>query len=65
MCLRCTPANLNNGLNEKRRKAHGTICKKRIQKDTSIYRNGVNMRDREDVMTCYPKEKIVKLSKLT
>ena len=52
------------GLNEMREKTHRTISKKCIQ-DTFIYRNGLNIRDREDVMTWYPKEEIVKLSKLT
>ena len=65
MCSRFTSKDLNNGLNETRGKTHRTISKKCIKKDTFNYRNGVNMRDREDVMTCYLKEKIVKLSKLT
>ena len=65
MCSRCTSKDLNNDLNEKREKTHRTISKKCIQKNTFIYRYDVNMRDREDVMTCYPKEEIVKLIKLT
>ena len=65
MCFKYTPKDLNNDLNEKRRKAHGTIYKKSIQKDKSIYRNGVNVRDRENVITYHPKENIVKLNKLT
>ena len=64
MCFRCTSKDLNNGLNETRGKTHRTINKKCITKDTFIYRNGVNMRDKEDVMIRYPKEEIVKLSKL-
>ena len=64
MCSRCTRKDFNNGLNEIRGKTHKTISKKCLQKDTFIYRNGVNMREKEDVMICYPKEEIVKLSKL-
>lgn len=60
-----TPKNLNNGLNEKRRKTNGTISNESIHKDTSLPRNSVNMRNREDVMTSNPKEDEVKLNKLT
>ena len=65
MCLEFTPIHLNNSLNKKERKTHGPICDKSIQKSTSIQRDGVNVRDRKDVMTSYPKEKIVNLSQLT
>ena len=65
MCSRCTRKDLNNGLNEMRGKTHRTISKKCIQKDTFFYKNGVNMRVKEDVMIHYPKEEIVKLNKLT
>ena len=60
MCLRFTSIHLNNGLNKKGRKTHGPICDKSINKSTSVQRDGVNVRDRKDVMTCYPKEKTVK-----
>ena len=65
MGLRFTPIHLSNGLNKKRRKTHGPICAKGIQKSTSVQMNGMNVRDRKDVMTSYPKEKIVKLNQLT
>jgi len=61
----CTPKNLNNGQNEKRRKTNRTISNESIHKDTSLQRNSVDMRDKEDVVTRNPKEDVVKLSKLT
>ena len=65
MGLRFTPIHLNNGLNKKGRKTHGPICDKGTLKSTSVQRNDANVRDMKDVMTSYPKEKIVKLSQLT
>ena len=53
---------LNNGLNKKRRKTDGTISDESIQKDTPIYKNSMHMGDGKDVVTCYPKEKIIELS---
>ena len=65
MGRRFTPIHLNNGLNKKGRKTHGPIYDKGTLKSTSVQRNDANVRDMKDVMTSYPKEKIVKLSQLT
>ena len=46
------------------RKADKSIKNKSIQKHTSLKRDGVEMRNRPQRMTCYPKEKIGSLSKL-
>ena len=46
-------------------KTNGTISNESIHKDTSLPRNIVNMRNREDVVTSNPKEDEVKLNKLT
>ena len=62
---RRTPTCLNNGLNEKRRKTNGAISNKSIQKDTPFYWNSMDMRDRKNVMTSYPKEDVIKLNELT
>ena len=64
MCPRITPKYLNKGKNEKSRKTNKSICDESVQKDTSIYRSSMYMRNRIYIMTCYPKEKIVQLSKL-
>ena len=64
MSSRTTPMNLNQRTNEKMRKAHRSICDKGIQKHTSLYRNGVQMRDGLDQMARNPKEKIVNLGQL-
>ena len=53
---------LNDGLNEKRGKSNGTTSNKSVLEDTPIYRNGMNMRDRKDVMASNPKNHVVKLS---
>ena len=45
MSRRITPMNLNQGLNEKMKKTHRSICDKGIQKCTSLDRNGVQVRD--------------------
>ena len=50
---------------KKMRKTNRTIHNKSIQKCTSLQRNGVQMRDRLQEMTRYPKEKIGSLSKLS
>ena len=39
------------------RKAHRSICDKGIQKRTSLYRNGVQIRDGPNKMARDPKEK--------
>ena len=56
------PMDLNDGLNEKRGKVNGTTSNKSVLEDTPIYRNGMNMRDRKDVMASNPKNHVVKLS---
>ena len=62
MPLILAPTHLHNGFNEKGRKTNGTINHKGIKKETRVYRDCMDMRDREDVVTSYPKEDIVKLS---
>ena len=64
MRRRTTPMNLNQKSNKKKRKTHRSICDKGIQKHTSLYRNGVQMRDTPNGMARNPKEKIVNLSHL-
>ena len=62
---RTTPMNLNQRMNEKMRKAHRSICDKGIQKCTSLYRNGMQMRNGPDGMARnLEKEKIVNLGQL-
>ena len=61
---RTTPMYLNQRTNEKMRKAHRSISDKRIQKCTSLQRNGVQMRDRPDWMARNPNEKIMNLGLL-
>ena len=56
------PMHLCNGFNEKGRKTNGTIGDKGIKKETPVCRNFMDMRDREDAVTSYPKEDIIKLS---
>ena len=53
---------LCNGFNEKGRKTNGTIGDEGVKKETPVYRDCMDMRDREDVVTSYPKEDIIKLS---
>ena len=48
MSKRTTPMNLNQGSNEKMRKTHKSIYDKGIQKCTSLYKNGVQVRDGPD-----------------
>jgi len=64
MSSRTTPMNLNQRTNEKMRKAHRSIYDKGIQKCTSLYRNGMQIRDGLDGMVRNPKEKIVNLGQL-
>ena len=46
----------------KREEKNGTIDDEGIKKETPVYRDCMDMRDREDVVTSYPKEDIIKLS---
>ena len=62
MPLILASTHLHNGFNEKGRKTNGTIDDEGVKKETPIYRDCMDMRDREDVVTSYPKEDIVKLS---
>ena len=62
MPLILAPMHLRNGFNEKVRKTNGTIGDEGVKKETPVYRNCMDMRDREDVVTSYPKEDIIKLS---
>ena len=54
-----TPMYCNNGLNKKRWKINRTISTKNIQKYTSINKNSMHMRDRKDIVTCYPKQHVI------
>lgn len=51
---------LNNGLKEKRGKTYGSTSES-VQEDTFIYRNGIHMKNRKDVMESNPKHYVVKL----
>ena len=62
MPLILAPTHLYNGFNEKGRKTNGTIGDEGIKKEKLVYRDCMDMRDREDVVTSYPKEDIIKLS---
>ena len=62
MPLILASTHLHNGFNEKGRKTNGTIDDKGVKKETPVYRDCMDMRDREDVVTSYPKEDIIKLS---
>ena len=62
MPLIFAPMYLYNGFNEKGRKTNGTISDEGVKKETPIYRDCTDMRDRENVVTSYPKEDIIKLS---
>ena len=57
MSLILVPTHLHNGFNEKGWKTNGTIGD-----ETPIYRDCMDMRDRENVVTSYPEEDIIKLS---
>ena len=61
MPLILAPTHLCNGFNEKGRKTNGTIGDEGVKKETPIYRDCMDMRDREDVVTSYPKEDIIML----
>ena len=64
MSRRTTLMNLNQGLNEKMRKTHRSICDKGIQKCTSLYGNSVQVRDGPDRMARNPKTEIINLGQL-
>ena len=64
MSRRTTPINLNQGLNEKMRKTHRSICNKGIQKCTSLNRNGVQVRDGPDRMARNPEKQVMNLDQL-
>ena len=61
---RTTSMNLNQKMNEKMRKAHRSISNKGIQKCTSFYRNGMQMRDGLNGMAGNLEEEIVSLGQL-
>ena len=65
MPLILAPTHHHYGFNEKGRKTNGTIGDKGVKKETPVYRDCMDMRDRENVVTSYPKEDIIKLSQLT
>ena len=62
MALILAPTHLHNGFNEKGRKTNGTTGDEGVKKETPVCRNCMDMRDREDVVTSYPKEDIIKLN---
>ena len=59
-----TPMNFVQRTKKQMRKANRRIRNKSVQKHTSFKRDGVEMRNRPQRMTYYPKEKIGSLSKL-
>ena len=65
MPLILAPLHLHNGFNEKGRKTNGTISDEGVKKETPVYRDFMDMRDRENVVTSYLEEDIIKLSQLT
>ena len=62
MALILAPTHLHNGFNEKGRKTNGTIGDEGVKKETPVYRDCKDMRDREDVVTSYPIKDIIRLS---
>ena len=62
MPLILAPMHFHNGFNEKGRKTNGTIGDEGVKKETPVYRDCMDMRDWEDVVTSYPKEDIIMLS---
>ena len=62
MPLIVAPTHLHNGFNKKGRKTNETIGDKGVKKETPVYRDCMDMRDRVNVVTGYPKEDIIKLS---
>ena len=59
-----TPMNLIQRMKEQMWKTDRCTRNKRVQKHTSLQRDGVKMRNRPQRMTRYPKEKIGSLGKL-
>ena len=62
MPLILAPMHLHHGFNEKGRKTNGTSDDKGVKKETPVYRDCMDMKDREDVVKSYPKKDIIKLS---
>ena len=60
-----TPMNFVQRTKKQMRKTNRRTKNKIVQKHTSLKRDGVEMRDRPQRMTCYPKEKISSLRKLS
>ena len=65
MSGRGTPMNFVQRTKKQMRKADRRTGNKSIQKHTSLKKDGVEMRNRPQRMTRYPKEKIGSLSKLS
>ena len=65
MSGRGTPMNFVQRTKKQMRKTNRSIHNKSIQKCTSLQMNGMQMRDRPQGMTRYPKEKISSLSELS
>ena len=65
MSGRGTPMNFVQRTKKKMRKTNRSIHNKSKQKCTSLQRNDVQMRDRPQGMTHYPKEKIGSLNELS
>ena len=65
MSGRGTPMNFIQKTKKQMRKTNRSIRNNSIQKCTSLQRNGVQIRDRPQGMTRYPKEKIGSLSELS
>ena len=65
MSGRGTPMNFVQRTKKQMRKNDRSISNKSIQKCTLLQRNGVQMRDRPQRMTRYPKEKIGSLTELS
>ena len=60
-----TPMNFVQKTKKQMRKTNRRTKNKSVQKHTSLKRDGVEMKDRPQRMTSYPKEKIGSLNKLS
>ena len=60
-----TPTNFVQRMKKQMRKTNRSTRNKGVQKHTLLNRDGVEMRNRPQRMTLYPKEKIGSLSKLS
>ena len=60
-----TPMNFGQRMKKQMRKTNRCTRNKSVQKHTSLKRDGVEMRNRSQRMTRYPKEKIGNLNKLS